>query len=323
MADYRQLARQAAQRHGLNPDIFERQIASESGFNPRARSPAGALGIAQIMPATARGWGVDPLNVRAALDAAAANMARYVKQTGSYENALRAYNAGPGNIERSKGFSETNAYVKKILGGAKPSTAGVSSGGGGGSTRTTTTTTTPGVDNRAARAALVSSFLEDAKADPGDFALQARGLQDVAPTRSTRTVTSGGGGGAPSAAGGGASVSGGKSPLLELIHKTPTGPGYAVKDGKTVSGPGVYGAVWDGHADHVHVAAGPNTVVKLGKLAQKMGLRVGENPHFGGVSPVHVPGSYHYKGEAIDVSGDPHRMDAYAAAVEHLYGLKR
>jgi hypothetical protein len=38
-----------------------------------------------------------------------------------------------------------------------------------------------------------------------------------------------------------------------------------------------------------------------------MGLHVGENPHFGGVTPVHVQGSYHYKGEAIDVSGDPRR----------------
>jgi hypothetical protein len=68
----------------------------------------------------------------------------------------------------------------------------------------------------------------------------------------------------------------------------------------------------------VHVAAGPKTVVELGRIAQdRFGLHVGENPHFGGVNPVHVPGSYHNKGEAIDVSGDPKKMAAYARFVRN------
>ena len=71
---------------------------------PHIGSPAGAQGIAQIMPATARGWGVDPNNPRQALDAAAKNMASYVKKYGGYENALRAYNAGPGAIQASQGL---------------------------------------------------------------------------------------------------------------------------------------------------------------------------------------------------------------------------
>jgi hypothetical protein len=120
VADWQAEARKAAQRYGLDPGIFSRQIRQESGFNPNAHSPAGALGIAQIMPATARGWGVNPLDPRAALNAAAKNMARYVRQYGGYENALRAYNAGPGNIARSHGFSETNAYVNAILNGHDP-----------------------------------------------------------------------------------------------------------------------------------------------------------------------------------------------------------
>lgn len=111
------------------------------------------------------------------------------------------------------------------------------------------------------------------------------------------------------------------SPLLELIHNTGSGPGFGVKDGRKVNGSQVFADVWAGHKTHVHVAAGPKTVVQLGRLAQQMGLHVGENPHFGGVSPVHVPGSYHYKGEAIDVSGDPRKMNAYAQRVERLYGL--
>jgi hypothetical protein len=123
MANYRHAARKAARRYGLNPNIFERQINQESGFNPRAVSPAGARGIAQIMPATARSWGVNPDHPRQALDAAARNMANYVRQYGSYRNALIAYNAGPGAVGRGSLPSETQNYIRTILGGG---------GGGGG-----------------------------------------------------------------------------------------------------------------------------------------------------------------------------------------------
>jgi hypothetical protein len=339
MADYRAAARRAAQRAGLDPDIFERQIGAESGFNPRARSPKGATGIAQIMPATAKSWGVDPNDPIASLNAAAKHMAQDVRKYGGYENALRAYNAGPAAIERSKSYAETNAYVKKILRGRSPSVSGGGGGAGGGTTgggttdgggrslRTVTqTTTTPGVNNSVARAALIQSFLRN-RGNPLSFAQQAIGLKDVAPTTSSTSVTgpvgppgSGGGGGAAPSAGG--TFAQAHSPLLELIYNTGTGKGYAVKDGAKVSGPDYYRGVWAGHRDHVHVAAGPKTIVELGRLAQKMGLRVGENPHFGGVSPVHVSGSYHYKGEAIDVSGDPGKMNRYARAVERVYGIK-
>jgi len=72
-----------------------------------------------------------------------------------------------------------------------------------------------------------------------------------------------------------------------------------------------------GHKDHVHVAGDPKYVVKLGKLAQRWGLHVGENPHFGGVAPVHVKGSFHYDGRAIDVSGSPELMAKFARYVRH------
>jgi hypothetical protein len=114
MADWRRRTREIAQEAGVDPDLFEAQINQESGFNPTARSPAGASGIAQIMPATARGWGVDPMNPEAALRAAARNMATYQKKYG-IEGALRAYNAGEGAIEKSKGYAETNNYVKTIM----------------------------------------------------------------------------------------------------------------------------------------------------------------------------------------------------------------
>jgi hypothetical protein len=130
--DYREIARQKAQKYGLIPEVFERQIGAESGFNPKAVSSAGALGIAQIMPATARGWGVNPNDPVAALEASAKNMSGYVKTflggkapstetdpaklRAAYEKALRAYNAGPGAVEASRKFAETNRYVQKIIG---------------------------------------------------------------------------------------------------------------------------------------------------------------------------------------------------------------
>jgi hypothetical protein len=319
MADYRAMTRRAAQKYGLDPSIFERQINQESGFNPNARSPAGAAGIAQLMPATARGWGVDPMNPSQALDAAAKNMRQYVDRYGGYENALRAYNAGPGAIQASKSYAETNHYVATILGGKTPKapTPGTGDGGKSGTSYDVQTTTTPGVDNRLARAQLIESFLSSKGSDPLNFAVEARALRDVAPTSSTvRTPipgsTSSDAGGASSGASG---VHGSK--VLELIFND-GGQGYGIKNGADVNGPSVFSGVWAGHADHVHVAAGPKTVVELGRIAQdRFGLHVGENPHFGGVNPVHVPGSYHNKGEAIDVSGDPKKMAAYARFVRN------
>jgi hypothetical protein len=338
MADLRTLARRKAQKYGLDPNVFERQIRQESGFNPNARSPAGAIGVAQIMPATAKGWGVNPRDPNAALDAAAKNMARYVQQFGSYKNALVAYNAGPGRVGKSLP-AETQNYIKTILGGSSPSTSSVRTGGSAtGSTTTeipgqTFKTTVPTVDKagfeQARKLAIVGGLI--ARRNPNSFLLRSGLLSTQEPTLSDFTgsktvkdaipgvtVRTPAGSTAAGGAGGG-NFGKSHSPLLELIHKGDQP--YAVKNGQKVS-PSVYSAVWDNHANHVHVAAGPKTTVDIGRLAQQMGLHVGENPHFGGVSPVHVPGSYHYKGEAIDVSGDPTKMNQFAKRVERLYGIR-
>jgi hypothetical protein len=114
--------RQAAQAAGIDPGIFTRQIKQESNFNPNAGSPAGAQGIAQFMPETARGLGIDPTNPQQALPAAANLMKSYLdKYGGDWSKALSAYNAGPGNVDKYGGippFEETQTYVKNILGGA-------------------------------------------------------------------------------------------------------------------------------------------------------------------------------------------------------------
>jgi hypothetical protein len=165
-----------------------------------------------------------------------------------------------------------------------------------------------GVDNSQVRRQLVAQYLTSDDQDPLDFALGIRAAQDVPGTRVKVPDAA-----APQTKN---TPLGGKSPLLELFYNGPGG--VNVDNGKTVP----QGFV-SGHQDHVHVAAGPKTVIRLGRLAQQMGLTVRENPAFDKVDPVHTEGSYHYKNQAIDVSGDPAKMAAYSRAVARLYGLKR
>lgn len=113
-SELRTYARRIAHQYGINPNLFEAQIQQESGFNPSSTSSAGAQGIAQIMPATAQAWGVDPSNPKAALKAAAAHMAEYTrKYKGNYNDALVAYNAGPGRVGKQL-YGETRAYIDRI-----------------------------------------------------------------------------------------------------------------------------------------------------------------------------------------------------------------
>jgi len=123
--DYHTLARQDAISNGINPDIFERQIQMESGFNPNAVSQAGAIGIAQIMPGTAAGWNVDPHDPVASLSAAATAMAHYYTTYQSYPKALAAYNAGTSRLDMALARcgtswrvcvpAETQRYIRAIM----------------------------------------------------------------------------------------------------------------------------------------------------------------------------------------------------------------
>ncbi len=125
----KQIARQKARDFGVNPAIFERLITTESGWNPAAVSPAGAQGLGQLMPATARGLGVsDPSDPVQNITGSARYLSQQLKRFGSYPKALAAYNAGPGNVERYGGippFKETRNYVTKILGGTAVPTGGM------------------------------------------------------------------------------------------------------------------------------------------------------------------------------------------------------
>src|SRR5579884_2376430 len=113
------MALAAARAYGVNPNVFLRQINHESGFNPNARSSAGAVGIAQFEPKTAAGMGINPLDPRQALYGAAKLDAENLAKYHSYPLALAAYNAGGAAVDKYRGippFTETQNYVKAILG---------------------------------------------------------------------------------------------------------------------------------------------------------------------------------------------------------------
>lgn len=122
MVDYRAAAVELAQKYGLDPNLFVRQIQQESGFNPEARSPAGALGLAQLMPGTALDMGVMRIDPMQNLEGGAKYMRMLLdRYKGNYQLALAAYNAGMGNVDKYGGippFKETQNYVSTIFGSA-------------------------------------------------------------------------------------------------------------------------------------------------------------------------------------------------------------
>ena len=117
---YHDTIARAAQRWNVGAALLSAQLYVESGFNPFARSPAGAEGIAQFMPGTAAALGLkDPFDAAAAIDAQAHLMRDLLRRFGSVPLALAAYNAGGGAVAACMcipPYPETQAYVARILG---------------------------------------------------------------------------------------------------------------------------------------------------------------------------------------------------------------
>lgn len=109
---------EAADRNGVDPALLAALVWTESGFQPDAVSHAGARGLAQLMPATAAGMGVDPDDPAQNLDGGARFLRAMLDRFGSVELGLAAYNAGPGRVAQAGGIpniAETRAYVPKVL----------------------------------------------------------------------------------------------------------------------------------------------------------------------------------------------------------------
>ena len=116
---YREPLLRSGTRWNVSPALLAAQLMAESGFDPNAGSPAGAQGIAQFMPGTAASYGLEnPFDPVAAIDAQAHLMSDLLRQFGSPELALAAYNAGPGAVEPCNcvpDYPETRAYISRIL----------------------------------------------------------------------------------------------------------------------------------------------------------------------------------------------------------------
>lgn len=109
----------AAQAHSLSPDLVNAVAWAESRFNDHARSPAGAIGVMQLMPATATSLGVDPADPAQNAQGGAAYLRQMLDAfDGDITLALAAYNAGPGAVRAHNGvppYAETRAYVDHVL----------------------------------------------------------------------------------------------------------------------------------------------------------------------------------------------------------------
>ncbi|MCL1627283.1 lytic transglycosylase domain-containing protein [Roseibaca sp. V10] len=116
---YVQLAREAARSNDVPEDLFLRLVHQESRWNAGALSHKGAIGLAQLMPDTARLLRVDPNDPAQNLQGGARYLRMMYERFGSWRLALAAYNAGPGAVESHGGippFEETRNYVAIILG---------------------------------------------------------------------------------------------------------------------------------------------------------------------------------------------------------------
>ena len=296
--DLRSLAQQTAQRHGVPVNLFEGLIQQESAWRPGAVSSSGAIGLGQLMPATARELGVDPRDPAQNLDGAARYLKQQLNSFGTPELALAAYNAGPGAVSRHGGippYEETRNYVQKVMGYAG---SGTSSGA------VPLSAPAPAARNDGGIAALTASLLRGAVAEPSQpsdplAAVALAGTQSsfaraagLAPARKANGpdwIAAMAEVGRPQREAAG-------DPVLPLAEQAIASlfPGAAAA---AVPSASVQASVPSGAS-----GGGAVDLVSLGKqLQQGGGLRVREHSQFGGVGG-HSPGSLHYKDRALDLT---------------------
>jgi transglycosylase-like protein with SLT domain len=116
---YGEIISAMSEAHGVDPMLVRALIQVESNYKPKAKSPKGAMGLMQIMPATARSYNVrNPFDPKANIEAGIKHLKSLIDRLGEVRLALAAYNAGEGAVERFNGvppYRETKSYVSRIL----------------------------------------------------------------------------------------------------------------------------------------------------------------------------------------------------------------
>jgi soluble lytic murein transglycosylase-like protein len=122
----RELVNAAAKKNGLPANFVHSVVAAESGYQPNAVSPKGAIGLMQLMPATAQAYGANANDPTQNVEAGAAYLRDLlIKYDGDPRRALAAYNAGPGAVDKYNGvppYAETQTYIERVLRTYKKST---------------------------------------------------------------------------------------------------------------------------------------------------------------------------------------------------------
>jgi soluble lytic murein transglycosylase-like protein len=116
---YDDLIERASRRHGVPAALVKAVIHAESAFDPEAVSPKGAMGLMQLMPATAKRLGVaEPYRARENVEGGTRYLRSLHDRYGSWTHTLAAYNAGPTAVDHYRGvppYTETRQYVKRVL----------------------------------------------------------------------------------------------------------------------------------------------------------------------------------------------------------------
>ncbi|MGP9688876.1 lytic transglycosylase domain-containing protein [Psychrobacter sp. AOP22-C1-C5] len=152
---YDSYIRASAQRHGVDPGLMKAMMHTESAFNPNARSPVGAQGLMQLMPATARRFNVsNPWNPADNIEGSAKYIAWLMRRfNNNIEHAVAGYNAGEGNVDKYGGippFKETRNYVQRVMSryhSLYKNDVGLSGGGMSASNQTTNSNMKDGLQN--------------------------------------------------------------------------------------------------------------------------------------------------------------------------------
>lgn len=289
-------ARKFGKRYGVKPDDLLDVIEHESNFDPLATEHFGTVsnhpsesqggGLTQFIPSTAAAYGVKYGASKKAQKTQIKGAAHYLKDLG--------YGSGsPAEVRDALAgyYGAASPYADDVINSTQyakfnkgnVSIPGMGSGQSkGSSSKAKRIQTQAAVDNSADRTQLALSFIQDEDHSFEDI------LGYVQEKKALADVPA-------------------KYKNVQVKGQKASNSGEA--GGGPQRGPSIGKKGID--------------IVSLGKWAEKkFGLSVGENPHFGGVAPVHATNSYHYSGRAIDVSGDPEAMRKFAQAVAKKYGSK-
>lgn len=115
---YDAIIKRVAAKYGVDEDLVHAVMQAESDYDPKCHSSAGAMGLMQIMPETAKAYGVDPWDPAQNIEGGVRELREKLDRWGQVDLALAAYNAGSGAVQRYHGippYRETQAYVKRVL----------------------------------------------------------------------------------------------------------------------------------------------------------------------------------------------------------------